>query len=124
MTEREQRHVAPPCFAVLFVSRRTLTDDGYADALARMEELVATQPGYLGVRSVRDADRRGITLVFFASGEEAAAWGRNQEHRAIMRRGRDEWYEDYEIYYAQVERAHSYQHALDANRRSPPNGEY
>lgn len=101
-------HIASPCYAVMFVSRRTLTDDGYADALARMKELVANQPGYLGVRSVRGADRNGITLVFFESRETAAAWGKDPEHRAVMQRGRDEWYEDYEIYYTQVERSHSF----------------
>ena len=92
----------------MFVSRRTLTTEGYGEALARMEALVANQPGYLGVRSIRGADRNGITIVFFESRENAAAWGQHREHRAVMERGRDEWYENYEIYYAQVERAHSF----------------
>ena len=108
MSQRDEGHFPTPCYAVLFVSRRTITDDGYAKALARMEELVARQPGYLGVRSVRAADRNGITLVFFESRETAAAWGQNLEHRAVMQRGRDEWYEHYEIYYAPVERSHSF----------------
>ena len=108
MTQADKGHVSSPCYAVVFVSRRTPTDDGYADAQTRMEELVANQPGYLGVRSIRGPDGDGITVVFFESRETAAAWGQHPEHRAVMQRGRDAWYEDYEIYYAPVERAHSF----------------
>ena len=44
----------PPYYAVVFTSRRTDGDDGYGATADRMMELAATQPGCLGVETVRD----------------------------------------------------------------------
>ena len=62
---------APPYYAVIFTSERTETGDGYADTTARMLELAAAQPGYLGVESARDG--LGITVSYWASLEAIAA---------------------------------------------------
>ena len=104
----ESALVPSPCFAVIFVSKRLPGDDGYGDAAARMQELGATQPGFLGIRSVRAADGQGITVVFYDSPDAASAWGRNPEHRDVQRQGRDRWYESYEIYYTKVERSRGF----------------
>ena len=46
----------PPYVAVIFASRRPLgVEDGYGEVATRMVELVAQQPGFLGVDSARDA---------------------------------------------------------------------
>jgi antibiotic biosynthesis monooxygenase (ABM) superfamily enzyme len=44
----------PPYYAVIFTSLRTEGDDGYDAMSERMLELVARQPGYLGVESARE----------------------------------------------------------------------
>ena len=44
----------PPYTAVIFTSTRTAGDNGYGVMAARMEELAAQQPGYLGIDSARD----------------------------------------------------------------------
>lgn len=46
----------PPYYAVIFTSKRTDADRGYDHMAARMVELAATMPGFLGVESVRGAD--------------------------------------------------------------------
>ena len=46
----------PPYWAVIFTSIREDADDGYGAMSARMEELAAQQPGYLGIESSRGAD--------------------------------------------------------------------
>jgi heme-degrading monooxygenase HmoA len=97
-----------PAWAVIFISQRTAEDQGYAAATERMRELGTSQPGFLGIESARTADGKGITVVFYDSEESASAWGRNPEHRQVQSRGRDMWYTRYAIYYARVERGHSW----------------
>ena len=63
----------PPYVAVVFTSLRTDGDNGYAVMSARMDELAAQQPGYLGVETVRGADGFGITVSYWAS-EAAITW--------------------------------------------------
>ena len=95
----------PPYFAVIFSSRRTDGDQGYADMAKRMGELAVAQPGYLGIESARGADGFGITVSYWASEEAIAAWRADVEHLAAQRMGREVWYAHYELRVARVERA-------------------
>ncbi|MFF9867472.1 antibiotic biosynthesis monooxygenase family protein [Streptomyces sp. NPDC013953] len=97
----------PPYYAVIFTSRRTAADDGFAETAARMERLAAEQPGFLGHESVRGADGRGITVAYFTDGAAVAAWRENAEHAAARAYGREHWYEEYVVHVAKVERAYA-----------------
>ena len=98
---------APPYYAVIFSSRLRGGDDaGYAAMAQRMAELAATQPGYLGAESSRDADGFGITVSYWESEAAIQAWRRNAEHAAARERGRHDWYRHFEIRVARVERAY------------------
>ena len=92
----------PPYTAVIFTSLRTEGDNGYAAAAARMEELAAEQPGYLGIESARDGV--GITVSYWATEADAAAWKRIAEHAAAQRAGRERWYSQYVVRVATVTR--------------------
>ena len=94
----------PPYVACIFTSVRTDGDQRYGEAAARMEELAAQQPGYLGIESARDGV--GITVSYWADEESAAAWKAVAEHRRVQRRGHDEWYADYRVRIATVTRAY------------------
>ena len=95
----------PPYTAVIFSSLRTSgADDAYAAAAARMEELAAEQPGYLGIESARGTDGFGLTISYWRTPEDASAWKRVAEHRVAQRRGREEWYESWTVRIATVER--------------------
>jgi len=98
---------APPYYAVIFTSLRTEGDRGYSETAARMEDLARDMPGYLGIESARSADGFGITVSYWASEAAIAEWKRHLEHQAAQARGRQEWYEHYEIRVAKVERAYS-----------------
>ena len=103
------RTPAPPYYVVIFASVRTPQDnEGYADAAARMAELASEQPGYLGVDSVRDANGVGITVSYWSSEESIAAWRRNAEHTLARENGRKNWYNEYELRVAKVERAYGF----------------
>jgi heme-degrading monooxygenase HmoA len=97
----------PPYYAVIFTSRRTAVDDGYDAVAARMVELAAKQPGFLGVESVRDATGLGITVSYWTTPEAIAAWRADAEHRIAQQTGRAKWYEHFETRVARVERANS-----------------
>ena len=96
----------PPYYAVIFSSRRREGDHGYAATAQRMEQLVAQQPGFLGVESTRDSAGFGITVAYFEDEAAIAGWRDNAEHAAARERGRNEWYEHFELRIARVERAY------------------
>ncbi len=95
---------APPYYAVVFTSQRTEPDPEYDAMAARMVELAARQPGYLGVESVRDVSGMGITVSYWDSEAAIAAWKRQVEHVAARERGRRDWYRHYRVRVARVER--------------------
>jgi heme-degrading monooxygenase HmoA len=93
----------PPYFAVVFSSLRTPGDQGYEAMAARMVELAAQQPGFLGVESARGEDGFGITVSYWASRAAIDAWRDQLEHRRAQRLGIEKWYEHFQIRIAQVE---------------------
>ena len=99
---------APPYYAVIFSSRRRDggADDGYDATSARMLELVRRQPGFLGAESTRGADGFGITVAYFEDEAAIKAWRDHAEHADARARGRNEWYEHFELRIAKVERAY------------------
>lgn len=98
----------PPYYAVIFASqRRAGADDGYAATADRMVELAAQQPGYLGVESTRDAEGFGITVSYWSDEAAILAWRNELEHAAARERGRNDWYQRYELRVARVERAYA-----------------
>ena len=95
----------PPYTAVIFSSVRTDEDPtGYTEMAARMEELAARQPGYLGIESAREALGIGITVSYWTDQPSARAWKAVAEHAAAQRLGRDRWYQHYRVRVATVER--------------------
>jgi heme-degrading monooxygenase HmoA len=97
---------APPYYAVIFSSHRTEGDHGYGATADRLAELVAGQPGFLGMESARGEGGFGITVAYFDSPEAIRVWKRQAEHAAARRRGREAWYSHYEVRVAKVERAY------------------
>ena len=114
----------PPYVAVIFSSLRTPADDGYAETAARMDELAAEQPGYLGIEAVRATGdgtetMLGITVSYWRTEEDARNWKRVAEHRAAQREGRERWYDAYTLRIARVERTYGFERdQLETNRRS------
>ena len=98
----------PGAVAVIFHSvRHAIDDEGYAEMAARMEVLVAQQPGYLGVRSVRDPQtREGITVSYWRDDASARSWKAVALHLDAQRRGREAWYSEYDVVVAEVIRAY------------------
>jgi heme-degrading monooxygenase HmoA len=99
----------PPYWAVIFTSLREDADDGYGDVAARMAELAAQQPGFLGVESSRGADGLGITVSYWSSEDAIRAWKANAEHRIAQRKGREGFYQRWFTRVCKVERAYAFE---------------
>ncbi|MDG1571643.1 antibiotic biosynthesis monooxygenase [Robiginitalea sp. M366] len=97
---------APPYYAVIFTSQRTAGDQGYAKTAARMMELAARQPGYLGVEHARE--EIGITISYWESLRAIAGWKAEAEHQWAQQRGREQWYSWYTVRICRVERAYEF----------------
>ena len=94
----------PPYYAVVFTSQRTPGDDGYGAMAQRMVDLAREQPGFLGVESVRGADGMGITVSYWESEEAIKHWKANGEHLVAQKKGYQQWYAEYFLRVAKVER--------------------
>ena len=92
----------PPYYAVIFTSHRTDGDNGYGEMAARMAELAAQQPGYLGMESAREG--LGITVSYWESLEAIRNWKQNAEHQEAQRLGHQQWYSSFQVRIAKVER--------------------
>jgi len=101
----------PPYYAIIFTSQRTAVDHGYGDMADHMVALAAEQPGYLGMESTRGDDGLGITVSYWRSADDIAAWRRNAEHKVARDTGRSDWYQYYTLRVAKVERAYAWQRA-------------
>lgn len=99
---RLARTPPPPYYAVIFSSLRSGFDPaGYEQTAARMLELAAQMPGFLGVDSARGDDGLGITVSYWESLAAIEAWGQETEHRRAQLGGQH-WYEAYELRIAHV----------------------
>lgn len=96
----------PPYTAVIFSSRRSASapGDGYDDTALQMEELARRQPGFLSMESARIADGFGVTVSYWQTAQHARAWKQVTEHLEAQRRGARDWYAEYTVRVATVER--------------------
>ena len=108
----------PPYTAVIFTSHRTAGDDAaYSATAARMEQLAAQQPGYLGFEGARNADGSGVSVSYWRTADDARAWKQVTEHLVAQRHGVEQWYSSYTVRVATVEREYA------GPRLSGPGGE-
>jgi len=92
----------PPYYAVIFTSTRTPGDNGYGDTADRMMELAQQQPGFIGIESARE--EVGITASYWRDLESIRSWKRNTEHLQAQQQGRSNWYGEFKVRIAKVER--------------------
>jgi heme-degrading monooxygenase HmoA len=97
----------PPYYAVIFTSLRTEGDNGYSEMSEKMVSLASSQPGFLGMESVRDG--LGITVSYWESLEAIRAWHRNAEHQIAQKAGYQKWYQSFQVRICKVEREYGFE---------------
>lgn len=95
------------CYAVIFASLRRSDFSGYDNMAAEIEQLALQQPGFLGMDSARGADGVGVTVSYWQSEEDIAAWKRHARHLVAQRYGQERWYSGYTLRVARIERGYS-----------------
>jgi heme-degrading monooxygenase HmoA len=99
----------PPYWVVVFTSRRTEGDQGYGAMAEEMATRVQSQPGFLGMDSVRGADGTAITVAYFRTEADIRAWKQVPRHAEAQRLGREQWYRAYRVRVAKVEREYGWE---------------
>jgi heme-degrading monooxygenase HmoA len=96
----------PPYYVVIFSSLRRNGDNGYSEMSDRMLELAKQQEGFLGVESARDV--LGITVSYWKDQESIKKWKENAEHSIAREKGRTDWYLNFKVRIAKVERDYGF----------------
>lgn len=98
------RHdLEPPYYLVTFSSVRTEEEDGYGELNDFLFEKAKEHDGLLGVESVRNSDREGITLIFFRDLKSLERWRKDLDHSRAKALGKKQWYTEYRVRVAKVE---------------------
>jgi heme-degrading monooxygenase HmoA len=95
------------CYAVIFTNQLGDDQSGYAETADHMIALSASQPGFLGVKSVRDGSD-GITVSYWESEQAIADWKADAQHSMARQQGRDQWYREFQLQVCRVERAYDF----------------
>lgn len=95
-----------PYFAVIFTSTQTDDTNGYAEMAMKMESLAAEQEGFIRIDSARNDV--GITVSYWESLEAIKNWKANSEHLFAQQKGREQWYNWYNVRICKVEREYEF----------------
>ena len=99
-------HLKPPYYAVIFTT--FLTDDleDYDATAQRMEQFAEKQEGYLGIEHARS--EVGITISYWRDRASILNWKNNVEHSEARKRGKEQWYKQYQLRICKVEHEYGF----------------
>lgn len=92
----------PPYYAVIFTAKPKNFNTEYHSAANQLTELVKGQKGFLGYESAEQGIE--ITVSYWESLEAIKNWKANTTHRKAQQKGKNEWYENYSVRIAKVEK--------------------
>lgn len=107
-------HTYKPYYAVIFTSTRTKGNNGYQEMSEKMESLAKKEFGYLGIDSARNDI--GITVSYWESLEAIKNWKANTEHLFAQQKGREQWYNWYNVRICKVEREYEFERKCHSER--------
>ena len=96
-----------PYYAVIFTSTQTDDTEGYSEMAEKMETLARQQEGFIGIESARNTI--GITVSYWESLDAIKNWKANTEHLFAQQKGREQWYNWYNVKICKVEREYEYE---------------
>ncbi len=103
-----------PYFAVIFTSTQTEHTEGYSEMANKMEALAKQQKGYIGIDSAKNDTSTaligvvGITVSYWDSLDAIKNWKANTEHLFAQQKGREQWYNWYNVRICKVEREYEF----------------
>ncbi len=91
-------------FVVSFIASLNPGAAGYAEAADKMIKAVEEEKGFIAAYSARNEEGIGITLSYWSSVDAIAQWKANKTHKAIQTRGKNEWYDWYQLQVCEIVR--------------------
>lgn len=104
MTSRFAAMPEPPYYVVIFANQLSDRPEGYAEMLAKLEDLAKSMPGYLGRETSRDAVGFGMALSYWTDETAIKNWKAQADHLMAQQTGKTRWYDHYVLRIAKVER--------------------
>lgn len=98
---------APPYYAVIFTTILKSSDPAYEETAEQMLKLAKQQDGYLGFESARD--ELGISVSYWRDLDSIKAWKNQLDHQQAQIKGRQDWYQSYQVRIARVEKDYGMQ---------------
>lgn len=95
-----------PYYAVIFTSTRTELDEGYHETHDLLLNKAKDLPGFLGLETAQE--EIGITISYWRSLNDIKGWKEDMDHLIAQSRGRQEWYKEYRVRIARVERDYEF----------------
>ena len=97
-------------FLVVFRNRKRADIDqaAYDEESAQMEELAASQPGYISFKCYVAEDGEVVAISEWEDEASARGWGTVAEHRAAQSHGRERYYAEYTLFACDDPRVHSF----------------
>lgn len=95
-----------PYYAVIFTSTQSQDREGYSEMAEKMENLAKQQTGFIEIDSARNDV--GITVSYWESLEAIKNWKANTEHLLAQQKGREQWYNWYNVKICKVEREYEF----------------
>jgi heme-degrading monooxygenase HmoA len=89
--------MAEPVLTIFRSRLRPEAQAEYERVAERMDQLAATMPGFIGIKTFAAADGERVSIVEFATAAEAMAWRNHPEHREAQRLGRERFYSAYDV---------------------------
>lgn len=83
-------------------TRPDINQQEYQRAFEQMLEQVALIPGFIGIEGFSGEDGRELAVARFDSAEAIATWRDQPDHVRTRQRGREEFFEAYDITIATV----------------------
>ena len=103
-----------PYYAVIFTSTQTEDNTkGYTEMANKMEALAKQQKGFIGIDSAKN--EVGITVSYWESLEAIKNWKANSEHLLAQQKGREQWYNWYNVRICKVEREYEFLRKQESN---------
>ena len=83
-------------FAVIFKARIAVFDDEYSRMADRLKKLAFERYGCLDFVSVTEGNGE-IAISYWETEQQIRDWKNDPEHRLAQIRGREKWYESFDI---------------------------
>lgn len=91
-----------PFYAVIFISKKSKSLDGYARMDDHLMELSHQQEGFLGYSSA-SGEEGGIFISYWQSEEDIERWRQNSTHITAKQLAAKQWYDYYHTMITRVE---------------------